>query len=335
MNDNTDNATERFCNEFVLELSDILTPAQLREVKNRLYIHLDGYDITTKKYEIINVQTEEAMDILKMFIVNKKVEGLSEKTLRYYNNELTKFIAAVNKPVGDIRANDIRLYIVKHAGQTSKGNQDNIRRIISSFFTWCTAEEYVNKDPSLAVKKIKTERRLRQPFSDIDVERIRNAAGNKREKAIIEVLLSTGCRIGEIAKMDRSDINGDQMIVFGKGSKERCVYLNAKAIVALDDYLKEREDDNNALFVSEQKPYRRLEISGYEIMLRRLGRELNIAGGVYPHRFRHTAATSALERGMPLEQVKEMLGHESIETTLIYAKTSKENLKAAHKKYVT
>lgn len=327
--------TEKFCNEFILKLSDILGSEQLRAVKERLYVHLREYEICPKKYEVMNMQTDAALNTLKIFMVNKKVEGLSEKTLRYYKAELEKFINVANRPLQEITPNDIRAYIVKEKGHTSKSNQNNTRRIISTFFTWCAAEGYVTKDPSLAVKKIKEEKKVRRPFTEVDVERIRNSARSKRERAMIDILLSTGCRVGELERMNRSDIEGDQMVVFGKGSKERYVYLNAKALVSLDEYLKERDDDNDALFVSELKPHDRLRISGFETQLRKLGEELGIAGGIYPHRFRHTAATMALNRGMPIEQVQEMLGHEKIDTTLIYAKTAKENIKAAHKKYVT
>lgn len=325
--------TERFINEFLLAISDICSVEQVREIKMRMQSAFEEYVLKARKNELMNPNTDEAMEILKMFLLNKKVEGLSDKTLHYYKMSLRDFLIRLNKPVPEITANDIRMYIAKYKGTSSKSNQDNVRRIISSFFTWCTAEEYVAKNPSLRVKKIKGDKKVRKPFTEMEIEKLRDGCTDKRQRAMIDVMLSTGCRIAEICGMNRSDLQGDQLVVLGKGSKERWVFLNTRAQYSLEEYLKTRTDDNDALFVSELSPYNRLQIAGAEIDLRRLGKSVGVPD-VHPHRFRHTAATMALNRGMPIEKVKEMLGHESINTTLIYAKTANESLKAAHKKYV-
>lgn len=305
----------------------------IQEIEFRLSAVMDRFEICSQTTEIVPLEVEEAMKVLDMFMISKKVQGLSDKTLQYYFLTLKPFLMTVNKKVENIHANDIRFYIAKYKGNTSKANQDNILRVLRSFFAWCAAEEYVDKNPTLRIKKIKGEKKVRRPFTELEVEKLRNGARDLKERAMIDLMLSTGCRIGELEKMDRKDINGDEMVVYGKGSKERWVYLNAKALFSLGEYLKTRDDDNPALFVSDQKPHARLKISGFEIRLRKLGREIGV-DNVHPHRFRHTAATMALNRGMPIEQVQQMLGHEQIATTLIYAKTAQESLKAAHKRYM-
>lgn len=324
-------AGERMVKEIMLSLSNVLPDQYMTQTEIAICKAIEEYEIQPKKNELMNVDVESSMRVLAIFLMSKKVEGMSEKSLKYYKSELTKFILSVNKPVESITTNDIRLFIARK--DCSNTTKDNTLRIIKSFFSWCTAEEYVPKNPSLRIKKINAEKVIKKPFSEIEVERLRNGARDVRERAIIEILLSTGCRIGEIHGMDRADIEGDQMIVRGKGNKERYVFLNAKAIVAIENYLNTRDDDNPALFVSEQKPHNRLKISGFETRLRELGRELGIKN-VHPHRFRRTAATSALNRGMDIEQVQKMLGHSNIQTTLIYAQSAHENLKSSHKKYV-
>lgn len=246
-----------------------------------------------------------------------------------------KFLTATNKPLKQITTNDIRVHIAKMGleRKVSKITQDNTLRILKSFFSWLLAEEVIEKNPTLRIKKIKADKRQKKAFSEIEIEQLRTAAKNKREKAIIDFMMSTGCRIGEIVGLNRKDIHNDECIVFGKGAKERTVYLNAKAIVSLNEYLKERVDTNEALFVSEKKPYNRLNKGGIEIAVHKLGERTNIKN-VHPHRFRRTAATMAAKRGMPIERIKEMLGHARVETTLIYLDMSGDTLKESHKKYV-
>lgn len=326
--------SERMVNEFVCLLPADFTAPQISAVKGSLFSIIDNYEISEKCRELMNIYTDNSLNIMKMFLISKKVEGCTQKTIECYRNEVHRFIQYANKDITEVTTNDIRIYIAKRAAEgICKVSQDNALRILKSFFSWCTAEEYTEKNPTLRIKKIKTEQTIKKPFSEIEIERLRNGARDAREKAIIDVLLSTGMRIGEMEGLNRKDLDGDQIIVYGKGEKERYVYLNAKAIVSLEEYLRTRKDTNAPLFVTCRKPYNRLTKSGIQVSVRELGKLLGIPE-VHPHRFRRTAATLALNRGMPIEQVQKMLGHNNIETTLIYAQAAQENVKANHKKFV-
>lgn len=325
-------ATEKVVKKVMLAISTFVPDNLISQIELEIFKVMHDYSVEPKKNDLMNIDIDSSLQTLTMFLIAKKVEGASERTLIYYRNELRKFVITLNKPLEHITTNDIRLYIAKK--DCSNITKDNTLRIIRSFFGWCTAEEYVSKNPTLRIKKIKAETKVKRPFTEVEVEKLRNGAKDVRERAIIDILLSTGCRIGEVWLLDRSDIDGDTLVVRGKGNKERYVYLNAKAQVSVNEYLQTREDSNPALFVSEQKPHNRLKISGMEIRLRELGKELGIKN-VHPHRFRRTAATMALNRGMPIEQVQQMLGHSQIQTTLIYAQAAQENVKSSHRKYVT
>lgn len=325
-------ATEKMVKQIMLSLSTVVPDSLMEQIEIEIFKVIKNYTVDFTKNELMNIDIESSMQTLAIFLTSKKVEGLSDRTLLYYKAEIGKFIIQANKPLGNITTNDIRIYIAKK--ECSNVTKDNILRVLRSFFGWCTAEEYIPKNPTLRIKKIKPEKKVKRPFTELEIEKLRNGTKDIRERAIIDILLSTGCRIGEIYQLDRNDIEGDSMVVRGKGNKERYVYLNAKAQCSITDYLKSRDDDNPALFVSEQKPHNRLKISGMETRLRELGKELGIKN-VHPHRFRRTAATMALNRGMPIEQVQQMLGHSQIQTTLIYAQAAQENVKMSHKKYVT
>ena len=215
----------------------------------------------------------------------------------------------------------------------SKTTQDNELRVLKSFFNWCSAEGYICKSPTLNIKPVKQEKRIKQPFSEVELEKIRNAADNIRDKAIIDVLYSTGVRCAELIAMNKEDIDGDEIVVFGKGEKERIVYLNARAKLSLQDYLNSRTDNNDSLFVELRSPHKRLTAGAVETLIRNVGNKAGVKK-CHPHRFRRTCATIALNRGMPIEQVSQMLGHAKIETTTIYARSNEENVKNSHKKYV-
>lgn len=326
----------KIINDVLMRLGEDFTENQRFEIKQILTVTLATYDITKATEELVVYQEDEKQKLVKLFIVTKKIEGCTDKTLKYYSSEVRKFAMAVNKPWAEVTADDIRLYIAQKAikDKVSKATQDNVLRILRSFFGWLSAEEHIPKNPTVKIKRIRAERRIKKPFTEVEIEKLRNGARNLRERAMIDLLLSTGMRIGELEGLNRRDIEGDQCIVYGKGEKERYVYLNAKAIVSLEAYLKTRTDDNEALFVSDIKPYNRLRISGFETRIRELGQELGI-DNVHPHRFRRTAATLALNRGMPIDQVQKMLGHEQIATTLIYAQAAQENVKQSHKKYLS
>lgn len=326
---------ERLIQDFLNQIQQRFDSTDLDQIRCALLIAMEKYEVTSASRELVITENTDIQH-LKMFIVSKKVEGCTDKTLRYYKNEIQKFLGAVGKPVKEVDANDIRLFIAKKAmvDKVSATTQDNTLRILRSFFAWLTAEDYISKNPTAKIKRIRTEKKVKKPFSEIEVEKLRAGARDKRERAMIDILMSTGMRIGELYLLNRSDVEGDQLVVYGKGKKERYVYLNAKAQVSLAEYLDMREDDNEALFVTQDQPHERLGLSSFGARLRELGRDLGVKN-VHPHRFRRTAATMALNRGMPIEQVQQMLGHEKIETTLIYAQAAQENVKSSHRKFVT
>lgn len=327
---------EELINEIVLEMN--LDREESNRLKNMLWMKLYNYSIQEIHETGIAVRDETINEqALRMFLVAKTVQGCTKRTLEYYKLVLMAFFRFQNdKPVTEITANDIRYYfaVKKERDGNKDSNINNIRRVLSSFFGWLHEEEYIAKNPILKVKKIKTERRVKKPFTDLEVEKMRTAVvGDVRLSAIFEVLLSTGCRIAEVVGMNKNDLEFDEIVVYGKGKKERIVYLNAKARLALERYLATRKDDNEAMFVWGRRPYNRLSIGAMGEALRMLGRGCGIKD-VHPHRFRRTSATIALNRGMPIEQVQIMLGHENIETTTLYAVSAQEAVKASHKKYV-
>lgn len=304
--------------------------------EDALRVILNDYEIK-KKETAITVGTEnQTREILKMFLIGKKVEGCTENTVKYYKYVLEHFFLRLSRGVREINAEQIRYYLALRSMEdgVSKTTQDNELRVLRSFFEWCTAEEYISKNPTAKIKAIKKEKTIKKPFSEIELEKIRQAAERPRDKAIIEVLYSTGCRVSELCGMNRQDITGDEITVLGKGEKERIVYLNAKATIALNNYLTGRRDTNTALFVSQFVPYKRLQKGRVEQVIREIGRRAGVRD-CHPHRFRRTAATLALNRGMPIEQVQKMLGHENIETTTIYARSDRDNVKSSHRKYIT
>lgn len=309
-----------------------------QKLKNFLYMELYQYSLVRIQETDLMVRDETLNEhALRMFFVAKSVQGCTKRTLTYYRNILSQFFTFLGeKSVDQITANDIRYFFaVKKERDGNKDSEiNNKRRVLSSFFGWLHEEEYINKNPMNKIKQIRVEKRIKKPFKDVELERLRYAAAdNIRLTALLEVLISTGCRISEVSGMNREDLDGDEIIVYGKGKKERTVYLNAKAKLALDRYLFSREDDNPAMFVSNDKPHSRLLVSRMGQEIRQLGQSCGV-NDVHPHRFRRTSATMALNRGMPIEQVQLMLGHESIETTTIYAISAQETVKANHKKYV-
>lgn len=301
---------------------------------DNLRIILNDYDIERKSTELV-VVSENRTKALQMFFVTKKVEGCSDKTIHYYSYVLRRFFSDITCELERVTTDQIRYYIAirSQRDNLSKVTLDNELRVLKSFFGWCTAEEYIRKNPTLNIKAIKQDKRIKKAFSEVELELIRKAAESKRDKAIVETLYSTGCRVSELCGMNLKDINGDEIIVFGKGGKERVCYLNAKARLALNDYVKSRTDSNAALFVSEDKPYTRLKTGSIGLLIRKIGKAAGVEN-CHPHRFRRTAATVALNRGMPIDQVQQMLGHAIIGTTTIYAKSESENVKASHKKFV-
>jgi len=302
-------------------------------LKNVLAMVLNEYDVSPVKNEVIIWDNSRNYDLLKMFLVSKQVEGCSEKTINYYQTVMTAFLDKINVPVTEAQTNHIRYYLAGREmnDKVSKATQNNERRVLSSFFGWLMQEEFISKNPILKVKTIKMEKRKKKAFSEIEVEKIRNACMTKRERCIIEILLSTGCRVGGLAGMKLSNIKGDSVTVFEKGKKERTVWLNAKAKVALEEYMAERKDNLDYVVISTRglKP---LTESGIELIVKNIGIRAGVTN-CHPHRFRRSFATFMRRRGCPIEEIQKMLGHENIETTMIYIDDD-ETTEMNHKRYV-
>ena len=276
-------------------------------------------------------------ELLRLFLSAKQVEGCSERSLKYYRTTLSKMNAKMDKSVRQVETNDIRTYISNYENESNAGKVtlDNIRRIISSFFAWLEDENYIIKSPARRIHKIRVGKTVKDVYSDEDLEIMRDCCKNTRDLAIIDVLSSTGIRVGELVNLNISDIDFEkrECIVLGKGKKQRKVYFDARTKIHLHDYITSRHDGGEALFVSLNNPYNRLSIRGIEIILHKIGSNLK-STKVHPHKFRRTLATKAIDKGMPIEQVQVLLGHSQIDTTLRYAMVNQNNVKASHHKYI-
>ena len=314
----------------------VLTEKQLEMLTDVTRKALSECEITPKLAEE-EQRNKENVELLGAFISSKKVEGCSDKTIHYYKSSIEKLIATVKKNVCDISTNDIRCYLADQQEQRglSKVTIDNLRRIYSSFFSWLEDEDYITKSPVRRIHKVRTDALVKEVLTDENIEVLRDSCQELRDIAMIDLLLSTGMRVGELVKINRDDIDFQerQCVVFGKGNKEREVYFNARTKIHLKKYLEQRTDTNPALFVSLHEPHTRLTISGVEVRLRQLGKRVNL-NKVHPHKFRRTLATMAIDKGMPIEQVQKMLGHVKIDTTLHYAMVNQANVKAAHRKFL-
>lgn len=281
-----------------------------------------------------NISNEE---YLSMFLAAKQIEGCSARTIQYYRVTVEHMIRRIPIEIRKITTDDIREYLAEYQKMNSCGKVtvDNVRRNLSSFFSWLEEEDYILKSPMRRIHKIKTKQAVKEVISDEMIEQLRDHCKCKRDLAMIDLLYSTGIRVGELVGLNRTDINFEERecVVYGKGDKERRVYFDAKSKLHLQDYLKERVDDNPALFVTLDAPYERLKISGVEIRVRELGRKLNM-DKIHPHKFRRTMATRAIDKGMPIEQVQKILGHSQIDTTMQYAIVNQNNVKSAHRKYI-
>lgn len=281
-----------------------------------------------------NISNEE---YLSMFLAAKQIEGCSARTIQYYKVTVEHMIRRIPIEIRKITTDDIREYLAEYQKMNSCGKVtvDNVRRNLSSFFSWLEEEDYILKSPMRRIHKIKTKQAVKEVISDEMIEQLRDHCKCKRDLAMIDLLYSTGIRVGELVGLNRTDINFEERecVVYGKGDKERRVYFDAKSKLHLQDYLKERVDDNPALFVTLDAPYERLKISGVEIRVRELGRKLNM-DKIHPHKFRRTMATRAIDKGMPIEQVQKILGHSQIDTTMQYTIVNQNNVKSAHRKYI-
>lgn len=327
---------EQFIKSVEEAVGGFLSQGQIAKLSEVLSECMQGYELTRKETSDEKCKRENG-ELLQAFLAAKKIEGCSEKTVHYYQSSVEKLFVNVVKNVTDMTTNDIRNYLAENQRlkNLSKVTIDNLRRIFSSFFAWLEDEDYIAKSPVRRIHKVKTDSLVKEVLSDEQLEQLRDSCTNKRDLALIDILSSTGIRVGELVKLNREDIDFHerQCVVFGKGNKERVVYFNARTKLHLQQYLDERTDDNPALFVSLHSPHTRLTISGVEVRIRELGKSLSMPK-VHPHKFRRTLATMAIDKGMPIEQVQRLLGHVRIDTTLHYAIVNQNNVKLAHKKYL-
>ncbi len=324
---------EVIINDVLQAMLPVLDNGQLKMLQDALNNALNGVQMVERKEE--NVQQNE--EILEKFIAAKRIEGCSEKSLLYYRNTITIMLQKIDKQIGRIVTDDLREYLTNYQVENgiSRVTIDNIRRILSSFFSWLEDENYILKSPVRRIHKVKATLCVKDTYSDEELELMRDSCENLRDLAIIDMLISTGMRVGEMVLLNRQDIDfvERECIVLGKGDKERTVYFDARTKIHLQNYLTSRSDNNEALFVSERKPHNRLLIGGVETMIRNLGQKVNVSKA-HPHKFRRTLATGAIDRGMPIEQLQQLLGHKRIDTTLMYAMVKQSNVKMAHRKYI-
>lgn len=324
---------ENLIREVIQGMLPYLNNAQNEKLREVLQFSLANYDLKEKEKQ--DEVKEE--NFVELFLSAKRIEGCSEKTLKYYESTIRAMLYDIQKDVKQVVTDDIRKYLTEYQEikKSSKVTIDNIRRILSSFFSWLEDEDYILKSPVRRIHKIKTGINVKETYSDEALELMRDKCTELRDLAMIDMFASTGMRVGEMVLLNINDIdfNERESVVFGKGSKERIVYFDARTKIHLLNYLQSRTDNNPALFVSLKAPHHRLKIGGVEKRLRELGKSLGL-NKVHPHKFRRTLATMAIDKGMPIEQLQQLLGHRKIDTTLQYAMVKQSNVKMAHRKYI-
>lgn len=324
---------EKIINKIIEEMNSVLECHQLKKL-------IETLDETLKGVVVSNLEenrNNQSLDLVEEFISAKRVEGLSEKSLNYYIKTIKAMKNHINKNENEVSTDDLRKYLSDYQANrnSSRVTIDNIRRILSTYFSWLEDENYIIKSPIRRIHKIKTTSIVKEVYSDENLELMRDSCDNIRDLAMIDMLASTGMRVGEFILLNINDINFHEREckVFGKGNKERIVYFDARTKIHLQEYLSSRNDKNNALFVTLNAPHNRLTIGAIEARIRKLGAELNIEKA-HPHKFRRTLATKAIDKGMPIEQLQVLLGHKRIDTTLQYAMVNQNNVKNSHKKYI-
>lgn len=328
---------EEFVNDVLRDMLVYLDNGQAEQLRKVLNHNLSGFELQKNEKAETVVTSEENSRLTNAFLSSKRIEGCSEKSLAYYRKTIETMTERIGKGITHITTNDLRSYLTDYQTErkSSKVTIDNIRRILSSFFSWLEDEDYILKSPVRRIHKVKTATTIKETYTDEALETMRDNCETLRDLAMIDMLASTGMRVGELVLLNRDDINFEERecVVFGKGSKERMVYFDARTKIHLQNYLAQRTDNNTALFVSLKAPYERLQIGGVETRLRELGKRLSLPK-VHPHKFRRTLATMAIDKGMPVEQLQRLLGHQRIDTTLQYAMVKQSNVKIAHRKYI-
>lgn len=324
---------EEIVSEVVQQMLPFLDNVGVKKLQEVLEHTLFYYEVTASEVE----HEDDSENLVKAFLSAKRIEGCSEKTLKYYQTTIDAMRSETGKSLRRITTEDLRNYLTEYQARKnlSRVTVDNVRRILSSLFAWLEDEDYILKSPVRRIHKVKTASNIKETYTDESLELMRDGCTELRDLAMIDMLASTGMRVGEMVLLNREDINftDRECVVFGKGDKERVVYFDARTKIHLQNYLESRSDSCPALFVSLRAPHERLNIGGVEVRLRELGRKLGIQK-VHPHKFRRTLATMAIDKGMPIEQLQRLLGHSKIDTTLQYAMVKQSNVKLAHKKYI-
>lgn len=321
----------------------------LQEIKNRcdldtynylnsfITIKLNGYRLEKEETGVVKYEINRNEQLFKMFFISKKLQGLSDKTLRYYRQELEKSLFKINKPFEEITSDDIKYFLACYqlGGTANSTTIDNVRRVLNTFFQWLEDEEYILKNPVKKIKKVKQQKKMKKAFNFDEIEKLKLACKSKRDIALIEFLLSTGVRADELVNSKLTDLNIEdgQLKVLGKGNKERTVYLNSSAKIRLLDYLSDRKGNSEYIFSGEQNPYTKIGTDHLRVIIRNIGIRAEVKD-VHPHRFRRTCATIARKRGMPIEEIQRMLGHEDLGTTQLYVQIDTDDIKKSHEKYM-
>jgi len=318
----------------VQQMLPYLNNVQLQKLQEVLEYSFYNYEISSKVEET----EDDSQKLIDAFVYAKRIEGCSEKTLKYYRTTIEAMTEVINKGVRHMQTDDLRAYLTEYQEKhgSSRVTIDNIRRILSSFFSWLEDEDHILKSPVRRIHKVKTATNIKETYTDEELEKMRDNCVELRDLAIVDMLASTGMRIGEMVLLNKADINFNERecVVFGKGDKERVVYFDARTKIHLQNYINSRSDNDPALFVTRRAPHTRIKIGGIESRLREIGRSLEIEK-VHPHKFRRTLATMAIDKGMPIEQLQQLLGHKRIDTTLQYAMVKQSNVKQAHRKYIS
>jgi len=324
---------QKIIEEIVQQMLPYIDNAQLQKLQEVLEHSLFNYDVSGKATDT----QDDSRKLIDSFVYAKRIEGCSEKTLKYYRTTIEAMVEAIDKGVRHMQTDDLRAYLTEYQEKhgSSRVTIDNIRRILSSFFSWLEDEDHILKSPVRRIHKVKTATNIKETYTDEELEKMRDNCTELRDLAIIDMLASTGMRIGEMVLLNKADINFNERecVVFGKGDKERVVYFDARTKIHLQNYIDSRSDENPALFVTLRASYTRITIGGIESRLREIGKALEIEK-VHPHKFRRTLATMAIDKGMPIEQLQQLLGHKRIDTTLQYAMVKQSNVKQAHRKYI-
>ena len=331
---------ENFANEFVSKLDGKISDEALRTVLQELQVFASNYDINQRETHVVPYQSN-VPDCYRVYMVAKKIEGMSPESMKTYNFYLTDFFEHINRPFEQVTTNDIRIYLYETQKRTGISNRtlDGKRLVINTFMDWCWKEGYIPNNPCASIKPIKFEEKPREPLSNMELEIVRDACENYRDKAMIELFYSTGCRLSEMVNLKISDIDftSKEVHLFGKGSKHRTSYLNAKAEYMLKKYFeleRPKESISDSVFVIFRKPYNEMHKESIYARVKAIQKRSGIERSLFPHLLRHTMATDALNRGMNVAEVKEILGHEKLDTTMIYAKISHDSVKFNHKRSI-